>query len=86
MHTIEILTGYTFEQLREIGERFRRKRLPPRTLQHWLSKLGIERDDDGLYSESDAELIKALIKWLRRPGNTIDEFVNQLREIYGNAS
>lgn len=82
MNTTEVLQGLTFEQLRSQAERVRMRRLPPRTLQHWLSQIGIERDINGLYSTDDAEIIKALVRWLRRPGNTIEQFANQLREAF----
>jgi hypothetical protein len=86
MHSIEIISGLTFEQLRAEVEKTRMRRLPPRTLQHWLSKLGIERDIHGQFSEEDAEIIKALIRWLRHPAHTIDQFANQLKEMYSHAS
>ncbi len=86
MSDIEILHGITFEQLRVQAEKVRMRRLPPRTLQHWLSKLGIERDINGQYSDEDAEIIKALVRWLRHPRHTIEQFANQLKEMYSHAS
>lgn len=86
MNDIEIISGLTFEQLRTQAEKVRMRRLPPRTLQHWLQKLGIERDINGQFSDEDAEIVKALVRWLRHPAHTIDEFVNQLKEMYSHAS
>lgn len=80
MHTVEVevIQGLTFEDMRKQAERVRLRRLPPRTLQHWLSRLKIRRDPNGRYDASDLEVVKALIRHLRNPENTIDDFVNQL--------
>lgn len=86
INEIQILDGLSFDRLREEAEKTRMRRLPPRTLQHWLMCLGIERDINGQFSEEDLEIIRMLIKWLRRPGNTIEGFKQKLREIYSHAS
>ncbi|HEY9625793.1 MAG TPA: hypothetical protein V6C84_00690 [Coleofasciculaceae cyanobacterium] len=84
MHTTQTraIQGFTFEQVRSEVERVRRKRLPPRTLQHWLSHLPISRDDNGCYSQEDIEILKALCRWLRKPGNRIQDFSQLIQQEY----
>lgn len=86
MHTVQVTAALTFEELRLEVERVRRRRLPPRTLQHWISYLPISRDDTGRYDQNDAEILKALCRWLKTPGRTIQEFADNLkREINQDA-
>jgi hypothetical protein len=79
--------SYAIEQLRQEVERVRRKPLPVRTLQHWLAHLPISRDDNGNFNRQDAEIVKDLCRWLKKkPGhNTIQDFVNNLKEELQNA-
>lgn len=86
MHTAQtqVIQGFTFDQVRSEVERVRRRRLPPRTLQHWLSYLPISRDDNGCYSDEDVEILKDLCRWLRKPGNKIENFANLIKQEYSS--
>jgi DNA-binding transcriptional MerR regulator len=84
MQTPQILTlceidGLTLEDLRQQVEAVRGRSLPPRTLYFWLEKLCIERDAEGYYSKEDADILKALAHWLKRPGAKIKPFKQRLQ-------
>jgi hypothetical protein len=72
--------GMTFEHLRQNLETERGKTLPPRTLYYWLGKLGIERDSEGFFSQEDAEVLTALVRWLELPHTTIATFITRLQK------
>jgi alpha-L-fucosidase len=86
MHTVQTITGITFEQLRTQAEKVRMRRLPDRTLRHWLQQLPISRDADGMFDQEDVQIVCDLARWLRNPNNTIDQFVTQLIQEYSNAN
>ena len=48
-HSIEKISGLTFEQLKAEAEKTRMRRLPLRPPQHELSKLRIEQDIQGQF-------------------------------------
>jgi hypothetical protein len=65
--------GYTFRELAASLSYYRGRRVPRRTLTNWLSSLGIEPDEIGLYSHQDHTILARLALWLNR-GKTIQSF------------
>lgn len=82
MHTVETVTGYTFEDLRQELARIR-GRMPARTLYFWLSRLAIVPNSEGLYEAEDLELLKRLHRFLKRVPN-IDKFKQIIRQELNN--
>lgn len=66
MNTVEILQGYTFEELQAELSRVRDGGMPKATLYNWLKKLKIQPGIDGLYSQSDLDTLKDLNRFLKR--------------------
>jgi hypothetical protein len=65
MHTIEIATGYTFEELQAELDRLRDGGMPRTTLYGWMRRLKLIPGCDGLYTEADLETLKALNRFLK---------------------
>lgn len=78
MEVIADVVGITFDQLQKTLELDRGRPLPRRTLYHWLKICCIERDPDGLYSIEDLRVLQSLVVWLKRPGASIERFVQLL--------
>lgn len=78
MQSPQVLTEYTFEDLRLELQRIR-GRMPPRTLYFWISRLGIIPNDRGFYEASDLEILKRLNRFLKRVPN-IDKFKQILKQ------
>jgi hypothetical protein len=74
------LSGFSFDQLRGELAADRGKPVPRRTLYHWMSACGIERDANGLYELEDLQALKSLVAWLKRPGASIDRFTQLLSQ------
>ena len=72
------VSGFSFQDLQSQLSLIRGRRIPDRTLYFWLSRVGIERDEDGYYSDEDLEILKALAQWLKRPNAKIDRFIIRL--------
>jgi len=83
MHTDVIGGGYTKREL-ELRLRYSRqcKRMPRRTLDRWMKALCMIPDEDGLYTESDLEILQALANWTDR-GLRIEKFV---KKVHNNAN
>ena len=77
--------SYTARELRLILARYRGKRVPVRTLVYWRSKLGIKPDSQGLYDETDLEILTRLVKWLSR-GGTINQLIVKILQEQGYAN
>lgn len=66
MHSVQIATGYTFEDLQAELKRIRAGGMPRTTLYGWLRRLKLIPDIDGLYTQSDLETLKALNRFLQK--------------------
>ena len=75
MQTVEALVELTFEELRQELERIRGN-MPTRTLYHWLNRLDLIPNSEGLYTLDDLELLKRLHRFLKRVPN-----INKFRRI-----
>jgi hypothetical protein len=69
MNTIQVASGYQFEELRAELARIRVDGMPPTTLYNWLRRLKIIPGRDGLYSQEDLEMLKDLVRFLRNCRN-----------------
>lgn len=74
------IEGYTLEMLRTQLEFDRGRPLPKRTLYFWINACGIERDSNGFYATEDLQALQALVKWLERPGASVERFKQLLTE------
>lgn len=76
--------GYTKAELRWMLSRHRGKKVPTRTLDHWIAELSehgwtLEPDESGLYGEDDLKLLTRLVLWLKRK-RTIAQFANLITQ------
>ena len=76
--------GYTTKELRLILSKYRRKKVPPRTLRYWTQQIGLRRNGCGLFDSSDLEILIRLVRWLSRGGN-IQQFRLKLLEEMSSA-
>lgn len=58
--------GHTVPELRWRLSRARGKRVPPSTLDRWLSELCMEPNEYGLYDDSDLATLISLVLFLKR--------------------
>lgn len=77
--------SYTTKELRLILSKYRRKKVPPRTLRYWTHQIGLRRNGCGLFDSSDLEILIRLVRWLSRGGN-IQQFRLKLMEEMSNAT
>lgn len=75
MQTVEALVELTSEEMRQELERIRGN-MPARTLYHWLRRMDIIPNSEGLYTLEDLELLKRLHRFLKRVPN-----INKFRRI-----
>ena len=87
MTAIQIIErGYTKSELQWELARKRKGRVPRRTLDFWIQELKMYPDPElGLFVESDLEILKGLISWLKS-GRTIAQYKIQLMRTQSNAS
>jgi hypothetical protein len=71
--------GYTFRELAASLSYYRGKRVPRRTLDNWITQLGIEPDEFGLYSKQEHTTLARLALWLNR-GKTIQSFAQIIQK------
>ena len=70
MNTIQIVQGYSFEDLQAELNRVRTGGMPRTTLYGWIRRLKLIPGIDGLYTQEDLETLKALNRFLQRWGMT----------------
>jgi DNA-binding transcriptional MerR regulator len=70
---------YTAKNLQEKLQKVRGRNVPIDTLKYWRHQLGIEPDSHRLYTQSDLEILRALVRWLQA-GGKIPQFVNLLKQ------
>lgn len=58
--------GHTLKELAWRLSAVRRKRVPDRTLRWWIDELHIQANAFGLYSDSDLQVLIALVLFLKR--------------------
>ena len=68
MKTITISHGYTLLELKTELERFTGN-IPRSTFYYRVSKLGLIPNDEGLYDESDLQVLKDADKFLKKNKN-----------------
>jgi hypothetical protein len=71
--------GYTFRELAASLSYYRGRRVPRRTLNNWITQLGIEPDEFGLYAKQDHTILARLTLWLNR-GRTIQSFAQIIQK------
>lgn len=65
MKTVQVTDGYTFDDLQAELARVRERGMPRTTLYGWIRRLKITPDIDGLYTQEDLEVLKALNRFLK---------------------
>lgn len=75
---VEVIQGYLLEELRVKLQVNARRRLSRRTIERWVNALQMQRNEFGLFEESDLAVLIRMSE-VMRPGRKLQQVAAQVR-------